>query len=250
MIEGNKAMLVDESVCAGCHACTVACKQLYELPSGVHRTKINKVSSGTYPAVTEVTDKRACFHCTDAACVKACPTGACQKDEDGLTIINSSLCITCNWCVNNCPFDAVEPDRTNGTIEKCTLCSGRIKQNKEPFCSDVCTTRAVKFGDRGELLKIGQKRVAQLKEQGYANAYLYGEHELNGLKVLTVLKDDPVKYNLPRDPQIPFGLKVWKHIPFKTLLLAVGGGLLAFNAFHTRKVKNLQAKYKKDKGGV
>ncbi|MCC5910607.1 MAG: 4Fe-4S dicluster domain-containing protein [Clostridiaceae bacterium] len=245
----NTAMLVDESLCTGCNACTVVCKQLYELPYGIFRTKINRISSGSYPVVKDYFDKRACFHCTDAACVKACPTGACQKDENGLTMINSSLCITCNWCVTNCPFDAVQPNRTNGVIEKCTLCSGRIKADKEPFCAEVCTTRAVKFGTRREMLKLGRKRVGELKDQGYTNAYIYGEQELNGLKVLTVLTDKPENYNLPSNPKIPMSLQVWKYIPFKPLMFAVGGLALSFNAIHTRKIKNLQEKNKKDKGG-
>ncbi|SET07665.1 formate dehydrogenase iron-sulfur subunit [Natronincola peptidivorans] len=245
----NTAMLVDESLCTGCNACTVVCKQLYKLPHGVFRTKINRLSFGAYPEVKDYFDKRACFHCTDAACVKACPTGACQKDENGLTMINSSLCITCNWCVNNCPFNAVQPDRANGTIEKCTLCSGRIKKDQEPFCAEACTTRAVKFGTRGEMLQLGKKRVSELKSQGYTNAYLYGDYELNGLKVLTVLTDEPEKYNLPRNPKIPISLQIWKGIPFKPLVLAAGGAALAFNALHTRKVKNLQNKNKQNKGG-
>ncbi|OWZ83677.1 4Fe-4S dicluster domain-containing protein [Natranaerobius trueperi] len=231
-------MLFDESICAGCEACTVACKQIHELPNEVFRTKMAEIEWGDFPNVASVFNKNACYHCEDAACIKACPTGACHKSEEGLTVMNSDVCINCNWCVTSCPFGYIAPDRSNGVMEKCSMCEERLREGKDTLCKETCTTRAIKGGSRDEMIRYGRKRVEKLKEQGFNEANLYGEKQLGGLKVLSVLRYDPEKYSLPKDPQIPLSLSLWNKLPLGPTVLIAGGFLVAFNFFHNRKFKD------------
>lgn len=232
-------MLVDQSLCVGCEACTAVCKQVYDVTKGLFRTKIKLYESGTFPESISVYQKQACMHCTDAACVAACPTGACHKTEEGLTLIDRRTCITCNYCIANCPYGAIQFDRSNGYMEKCTLCRDRLEQGMVPLCAEVCTTRAIRFGTRQEMLAYGERRVAQLQGQGFGDAMVYGESEMAGLKVLLVLRESPEKYNLPADPQIPVGTYIWKYItrPLGGLAaLALIGGFIA-NLAQSKKMK-------------
>jgi len=99
----NPAMLVDQSLCVGCEACTAVCKQIYNISKGVFRTKIHTHETGAYPEAAVLYNKKACMHCEEAACVMACPTRACHKNEKGLTVFDHRLCIECNYCAANCP---------------------------------------------------------------------------------------------------------------------------------------------------
>ena len=231
-------MLVDQSLCVGCEACSAVCKQIYELPKGVFRTKIDTVETGSYPQVSINYNKKACMHCEEAACVMACPTGACHKNDLGLTIIDDSLCIECNYCVANCPFEAITFDRGEGRMEKCDLCATRLQEEREPLCADVCTSRIIKFGEREEMLRQALDRVEQLKENGYEEAQVYGINEMGGLRVLTVLSDTPEKYGLPKDPQAPLGLRLWKAIPLTPAVLIAGGLIVGANYLYSRKIQD------------
>ena len=242
-------MLIDESTCVGCEGCTVVCKQVYDVPWGLFRTKVHNVETGTYPDVVSVYNKKACLHCTEAACIMACPTKALSKNELGITVLNKNLCIKCNYCAANCPYGAVSFDRPNNSMEKCTLCSDRIEAGSAPLCADVCNTRAIKFGSREEMLLAGDKKVADLKGQGYSNASLYGQTELGGLGVLKVLKDTPDKYGLPVDPQVPMGVRLWRFLPLTPMAIVAGAGVMAFNFLHSRKYgEKLKETKEKSKG--
>jgi hypothetical protein len=50
------------------------------------------------------------------------------------------------------------------------------------------------------LLATGAKRVEELCKQGHPNATLYGNQEMGGLNILSVLDDVPVSYGLPESP--------------------------------------------------
>ena len=233
----SPAMLVDQSLCVGCEACTAVCKQIYGLSEGIYRTKIDKKETGSLPEVKINYYKMACMHCEEAACVMACPTGACHKNGQGLTVIDPGMCIECNYCISNCPFGAIVFDRGRGLMEKCTLCSTRVTEGMQPLCADTCTSRIIKYGEREEMLSQAHDRVEKLREQGYENAQVYGENEMGGLKVITVLSDTPENYGLPVDPQVSLGLKLWNAVPLTPAVIIAGGLVLGFNYLHSRKVQ-------------
>ena len=100
---------------------------------------------------------KSCLHCEDAACVTVCPTGASYKRaEDGIVLVNESLCIGCKLCSWACPYGAREFDADEGVMKKCTLCIDRIynenlvPEERQPACVMVCPTKARFFGDLGD----------------------------------------------------------------------------------------------------
>ncbi len=220
----DHVMLVDQSLCINCDACTLVCKQIYGTTDGIFRTQIDTYEHGAYPTSLEVFNKKACMHCTDALCVMSCPTKACHKNEFGLTVIDDRTCITCNYCAANCPYGVITFDRTKTIMEKCTLCDVRIENGLAPFCSEVCTPKAIKFGEREEMIAAGNARVDMLRNQGYEEATLYGTTEFEGLRVFLVLQYSPDKYNLPAETAVPMGKRVMQY------LLSPIGGIAALAA--------------------
>lgn len=224
-------MLVDQSICVNCEACTLVCKDIYDTTPSIFRTKIKTVETGDYPDVVKVFNKKACMHCEDAQCVASCPVKACHKNDDGLTVIDERTCIQCNYCVANCPFGTITYDRSKSLMEKCSLCDTRMEKGLEPFCSAVCGTHAIKFGSRAEMVSLGRKRVEELKEQGFEDAYLYGEDEMGGTRVLLVLQHSPEKYDLPVNPQQSLGSQIWKYLvtPYGGIAALAGAGAMLYN---------------------
>jgi formate dehydrogenase iron-sulfur subunit len=235
----DKAILFDSTKCIACRGCQVACKQWNELSAE------ETVNSGSYenpPDLSPTTwltikffeksegnsidwlfGRRSCMHCTDAACVEVCPSGALSHSEYGFVIYDKDKCIGCGYCSQHCPFDIPRLD-TNivtgvGKMDKCSLCTtpglDRVSAGELPACVKTCPTGALIFGDREELLARGHSLVDSLKvgnSKAYPNATLYGEHELGGLHVLYVLTDSPEFYGLPEDPKFPVVATIYKDI--------------------------------------
>jgi len=242
----DKAILYDSTLCTACRACQVACKQWNE------NEAVETTNQGSYENPSDLTpetwlkiefreverrgkvdwlfNRRACMHCTDAACVKVCPTDALRHHELGFVTYDKELCSGCGYCVDFCPFHVPRSDRNLITgmakMDKCTFCTtpglDRIAAGYEPACVKSCPTDALKYGDRSELLAEGKKRVEALQAEGYINAYLYGERELGGLHVMYVLKDSPEVYGLPIAPEVPAAAIAWQDV-IQPLGWAVGG---------------------------
>ncbi len=226
----EKAILYDSTKCIACRACQVACKQWWELPGE------ETVNKGTYENPTiltpktwnrilfnEVEDKgkidwiftrRACMHCTEAVCVWVCPTYARQYSEKGYVSIDQERCIACGRCIEYCPFKLpklgesdVSPRVTiqfaapRPVAYKCKFCEDRVEEGISPACVKTCPTGALIFGDRADLVKEGRSRVAVLAKTN-PKARLYGDTELGGLHVLTILTVDPEVIGFPREPKV------------------------------------------------
>jgi formate dehydrogenase iron-sulfur subunit len=236
------AMFTDTSLCIGCRACQVACKQWNELDMEVPDW------TGTYQNHTHFTDKTfrlvrfieepggkpngdlawllmsdVCKHCADAGCLNACPTGAIYRTEYGTVNINQDLCNGCRYCVPACPFGVVSFNEQTGTAKKCTFCNDRIHNGLGPACAKACPTESIQFGFRDELVGKAQKRVEHLKAMGFKEAQLYGADArgfLSGLNAFFLLLGKPSTYGLPERPSLP-----QKRV-FAESLLSVGSALL------------------------
>ena len=138
---------IDQRTCIGCHACTVACKTEHEVPVGQFRTWVKYVDSGEFPDTTRSFGVMRCNHCTDAPCVKICPTQALFKRDDGIVDFDSDRCIGCKSCMQACPYDALYIDEDTHTAAKCNLCAHRVDNDLEPACVVVCPTHSIWVGD-------------------------------------------------------------------------------------------------------
>lgn len=232
----DTAILFDTSRCSGCHACQVACKCWNNLPSplglnenkwsGSHQNPIdingttrlimtyNEMENPDYNT-TDVSallatkrvrwafGRRACQHCTDAACVNVCPAGAVYHDEDtGMVTYDQDKCIGCQYCSTACPYDVPRYDEgtTRGVINKCSGCVDRIANGMKPACVTTCQPEALDFGPRDEMIQKAYQRVAMLKGRGYKDAVVYGEHEMGGLHVIQVLKYGAAAHGAVENP--------------------------------------------------
>ncbi|MGN6130773.1 MAG: 4Fe-4S dicluster domain-containing protein [Nocardioidaceae bacterium] len=138
---------IDQRTCIGCHACTVACKTEHEVPVGQFRTWVKYVDSGSFPDTTRSFGVMRCNHCTDAPCVKICPTSALFKREDGIVDFDGDRCIGCKSCMQACPYDAIYIDEDTHTAAKCNMCAHRVDNDLEPACVVVCPTHSIWVGD-------------------------------------------------------------------------------------------------------
>lgn len=225
----QKAMLIDTSKCMGCRACQVACKQWWELPgeSTTNRGSFENpadLSAKTWTKVkfieTSGADmkylfrKAQCLHCTQAACVKVCPTYARSYSEVGYVTVDPDRCISCGRCATYCPFGIPRLGGTGTTPRfaahvgpermiayKCAFCKDRVENNLAPSCAATCPTGAINYGNRDELLQRGIARVNTLKTV-YPDARLYGENELGGLHVMYALTETASAYGLPESPAL------------------------------------------------
>jgi formate dehydrogenase iron-sulfur subunit len=235
-IEPGRAygFFTDTSVCIGCKACEVACKEWNQLPaetegmSGMSYDNTRALSATTWRHVAfieqmdrpdgEMRDFQGrwlmssdvCKHCDPAPCLEACPTGALFRTEFDTVVVQQDICNGCGYCVPACPFGVVDLDGTDGKAHKCTLCYDRLKGGMEPACSKACPTESIQFGPLDELLPRAEKRVEALRARGVDDAYLYGAPGTPGatggirrLNAFFLLLDRPEVYNLPSAPTRP-----------------------------------------------
>lgn len=213
-------MLVDISKCIGCWWCYGACKQYNGLPETIKPVpeEAPELSPETWSTLFALKNgeewsfrKQACMHCTDAACVRVCPTGALSYNQMGFVQYDKEKCSGCGYCADFCPFGVPQMNGSNlsgiAVMDKCTFCIDRVTNDLQPACADACPTGAIKFGQRSQLISEGKQRIAELK-QSNVDAHLYGESELEGLHVMYVLDDAPSIYGLPSYPEVPATVEV------------------------------------------
>ena len=220
-----KGFFTDTTVCIGCKACEVACKQWNQLPddglffSAMSYDNTVALGGNTWRHVSFVERQGedrfswlmlsdVCKHCRRAGCLDACPTGAIIRTEFDTVFVQPDVCNGCGYCVVGCPFGVIDRLEDDGRAWKCTLCYDRLKDDLEPACAKSCPTDSIQFGEVAELREKAAARVAELHARGVTEAYLYGADETNqpgteGLNAFFLLVDEPEVYNLPPDPTAP-----------------------------------------------
>jgi len=154
----NYGFVIDNRMCIGCHACTVACKSEHDVPIGVNRTHVKYIEKGEFPNNTREFSVHRCNHCADAPCVEICPTTALHTRADGIVDFDNDRCIGCKSCMQACPYDALYIDPETNTAAKCNYCAHKIDGGYEPACVVVCPVEAIISGD----LSDGNSKIAQL----------------------------------------------------------------------------------------
>ncbi|GBF10306.1 MAG: 4Fe-4S dicluster domain-containing protein [Tepidibacillus sp.] len=140
-------MLIDTTRCVSCYACRLACQMKNELEQDEAFIHFLEKEEGTYPNVKVNILPIQCQHCEDAPCMKACPTGATYKTEDGIVLVDEGKCIGCKYCVAVCPYNARVEVKRSKTIQKCNFCSSELQKGGEPACVKTCIPEARIFGD-------------------------------------------------------------------------------------------------------
>jgi formate dehydrogenase iron-sulfur subunit len=265
----------DTSVCIGCKACEVACKEWNVIPedglvwTGESYDNTSNLGANSWRHVAFVEQREpartdddsedplrwlmssdVCKHCTHAACLDVCPTGALFRTEFGTVVVQEDVCNGCGYCVPACPFGVLDkrhlppkPDdaplalpllgkEEDGRVWKCTLCYDRLKGGHEPACAKACPTDSIQFGEVEELRERAHERLEKLQAEGWNGVQLYldgPEDGIGGAGAFFLLLDEPEVYGLPPDPVV-----TTKHLPGMWLTTAVAaaatvaGAALAF----------------------
>ncbi|WP_213450152.1 4Fe-4S dicluster domain-containing protein [Rhizomonospora bruguierae] len=261
----------DTSVCIGCKACEVACKEWNLVPEdglnllGLSYDNTGSLSANTWrhvafveqplparpaeprvspmgagereprflgmPAfdlpgragsdggngaggdgpVRERTDFRwlmssdVCKHCTHAACLDVCPTGALFRTEFGTVVVQEDICNGCGYCIPACPYGVIDQRAGDGRAWKCTLCYDRISDGLMPACAQACPTQSIQYGPLDDLRAAAARRVETLNANGVPEARLYGHDPDDGVGgdgAFFLLLDEPEVYGLPPDPVV------------------------------------------------
>jgi formate dehydrogenase iron-sulfur subunit len=245
----------DTSVCIGCKACEVACKEWNHVPEdGLRFTGMSydntqglgadswrhvafieqpkrlarQVTAGTVDADGQLRwlmSSDVCKHCTEAACLDVCPTGSLFRTEFGTVVVQQDICNGCGYCVSACPYGVIDQRRGDGRVWKCTLCYDRLKVDVEPACAKACPTESIQFGPLEDLRVRAEDRVTSLRAAGVTDARLYGEDPADGVGgngAFFLLLDEPEVYGLPPDPVVTTRdlPAVWRNVGFAAAALA------------------------------
>jgi formate dehydrogenase iron-sulfur subunit len=248
----------DTSVCIGCKACEVACKEWNAVPDdgfewlGMSYDNTGGLGASTWRHVAFIEQAKpvgeqqtggrddlrwlmssdVCKHCTEAGCLDVCPTGALFRTEFGTVVVQQDICNGCGYCVPACPFGVIDRRESDGKAWKCTLCYDRIGEGQLPACAKACPTESIQYGPLEELRARARGRVDALVEAGVTDAQLYGDDPddgVGGAGAFFLLLDEPEVYGLPPDPVAPtrdVG-SMWQHA-LGAAAAFVGIGVAAF----------------------
>jgi formate dehydrogenase iron-sulfur subunit len=246
----------DTSVCIGCKACEVACKEWNGVPEdGIELTGMSYdntvglsgstwrhvafieqsavttvLAEGSDAAVRWLMSSDVCKHCTEAGCLDVCPTGALVRTEFGTVLVQDDICNGCGYCVGACPFGVIGRRDDDGLAHKCTLCYDRIGEGMTPACAKACPTESIQFGPLDELRDRAAVRLEELHEAGVPEAQLYGadpDNGVGGTGAFFLLLDQPEVYGLPPDPVVTTRdlPRMWRHVGIAAA--ALGAAALA-----------------------
>lgn len=162
MSEKQYGMLIDLSLCVGCNACVVACKQENSVPVTKFNTWVESWDVETGEQARRANMPKQCNHCADAPCIKVCPTGASYRTSDGVVMVDESKCIGCKYCMAACPYQARWVDDDTGEVDKCTFCYHRASEGLLPACVGTCITRARYFGDLNDPESDISQKIAEV----------------------------------------------------------------------------------------
>lgn len=224
------AFLTDSTLCIGCKACEVACKEWNGIDAdgmdftGFSYDNTTALGHSTWRHVKFVEgspqpgiggndaqimswsfSSDVCKHCEAAGCLEACPTGSLVRTEFGGVYLQPDICNGCAYCVVSCPFGVVQKNEEDGRAFKCTFCTDRQKAELEPACAKACPTESIKFGRLDDIREEARKRLETLRARGMADAQIYDptETSVKGTHSIFLLRGDPRTYNLPPHPEVP-----------------------------------------------
>jgi Fe-S-cluster-containing dehydrogenase component len=220
--DGHLATLIDIGKCIGCGACVEACRESnaakFPAPEKPfprmypERVKVSDwsdrqevddrltpynwlfiqtVSVDHQGETVDLTIPRRCMHCVNPPCVKLCPWGASRQYANGISRIDTDMCLGGSKCRNVCPWDI--PQRQtgdglylkllpslagNGIMNKCDRCYDRVAAGQAPACITACPEEVQTIGPRAEM-------IARARDLAHdTGGYLYGIEENGGTNTI------------------------------------------------------------------
>lgn len=211
----SKTFFIDTTKCTACRGCQVACKEWHDLPAtetkqrGTHQNPPD-LNAVTYKVVRFRERKdgdtvvwnffaEQCRHCLEPPCKDAADgylPGAVLKDEETGAVLFTELTKKLpkeafEAMVSDCPYNIPRRDEKTGLITKCDMCIDRVRNGLLPICVKTCPTGAMNFGEREEMLKLANSRLAELKKE-YPDAQLVDETDI---RVVYLITEDPDFYH-------------------------------------------------------
>jgi formate dehydrogenase iron-sulfur subunit len=250
--------LTDSTLCIGCKACEVACKEWNEVPddgfvwTGLSYDNTLSLGASTWRHVKFVEgdptvgrgghsgenftwefSSDVCKHCEKAGCLESCPTGSIIRMDVGAVYVQPDICNGCGYCVVSCPFGVIEKREDDGRAFKCTFCYDRQSAGLQPACATACPTESIQFGPLEQLRQKAEARIDQLEAQGIEDAQIYDPRDtsVEGIHAFFIVRGDPRAYNLPPKPEVPtiYLRPGWTSAAVAGGLM-IAGALLAFGA--------------------
>jgi formate dehydrogenase iron-sulfur subunit len=140
-----------------------------------------------------------CRHCLEPPCkdtAEGFVDGAVvQDDATGAVIYTGKTRMLSSSAFEevrqSCPYNIPRQDSATGLVAKCTMCFDRISNGMEPACVKACPTGTMNFGNRDDMLTLGNNKVAALKKKGLKKAQLLDADSIN---VIFLVVDDPMVY--------------------------------------------------------
>jgi Fe-S-cluster-containing dehydrogenase component len=222
--ENQLSTLLDIRKCIGCGACVEACRQT----NGHKFAEPQKPFPEMYPSRVKVEDwsekrqvrdrltpynllyiqhadvevngsketiniPRRCMHCVNPPCVNLCPWGAAKQYKNGISRIDSDICLGGSKCRKVCPWnipqrqtgvglylDIMPSFAGNGVMYKCDRCYDLVAKGKKPACIAACPAGVQQIGPRNEIIR----RAHEIAEE--TGGYIYGEKENGGTNTIYV----------------------------------------------------------------
>src|SRR3981081_1697828 len=141
----------DTTLCIGCKACEVACKEWNGLPNNPlefrdsydntgqrAHTRRRAFSAADRPGTRKEKPiawsmmSDVCKHCANASCLEVCPTNAIVRTEFDTVYIQQDVCNGCRDCISACPYAVIGFNSNTGTAQKCTFCYDRLQTQPQP----------------------------------------------------------------------------------------------------------------------
>ncbi|WP_022661506.1 4Fe-4S dicluster domain-containing protein [Paucidesulfovibrio longus] len=206
----GKTFFVDLTKCTACRGCQIACKQWKKLPAeqtvnrGSHQNP-EDLSGKTIRLVRfseQIIDGRLqwlflpdqCRHCVQPPCQMATENeGAILHDEATGAVIYTPL--TAKEVFQDirdaCPYDIPRQDPETGIVYKCDMCIDRVRMGRLPACVQSCPTGTMNFGERDEMLKLAEARLAEAQKR-FPDAQLVDPDDV---RVIFLAAFPPEKYH-------------------------------------------------------
>lgn len=124
-------------LCTGCRICELICSSTkFDVYAPRNAAiEVRTVHEGLASSPT------LCFQCEEPYCLKSCPFGAIEKNEEmGIVQVVFDKCTGCGMCTKACPVEgAIKIAQLSRKAVKCDICGG------DPECVKYCLTGALKL---------------------------------------------------------------------------------------------------------